>query len=47
MYLRGVLYLMYKAYKADEYNAEIIGTKEQLHVRWVTVEDFLQIYLYN
>ena len=41
MYLRGVLYLMYKECKADEYNAEITGTKEQLNVRWGNCGRFL------
>ena len=31
----------------DEYNAVLIGTREQLVLDGVTVEDFLQIYLYN
>ena len=34
VFLRGVLYLMYKEYKADEYNAEITVTKTLLNVRW-------------
>ena len=33
VYFRYVLYVMYKEYKADEYNAEITGTREQLNVR--------------
>ena len=32
--LEGVLYLMYKEYKVDEYNAEITGTDEISNVRW-------------
>ena len=33
VHFRDVLYLMYKEYKADEYNAEITGTREPLNVR--------------
>ena len=28
LYLRGVLYLMYKGYRIDKQNAEITGTRE-------------------
>ena len=40
VYFRGVSYLMYKEYKADEY-AEITGIREQLNVRWSNYGRFL------
>ena len=47
VYFRSVLYLMYKEYKADEYDAEITGTREQLHVIWVNCGGFLTYILYD